>query len=174
MMTLDTLSCFEEVQICGLSHIIYGPNLTLAHASLWSPSEIPAIIAACEKSMPLRHQKIHFVKLPLCLYAALEFGKLFLSHKMKSRIELLSSIDKLDSHWLPHEITTQEPTQDGTEGLREETTRKWIQTMLKVSNEELANIASLQLPTTSLCKNDADLLHQSSRKKSKWLLLWPF
>ena len=99
MITIDTLLFKEEVQIKGISCIMECSNLTLAHTTMWTPSEASNIFTHCEKVIPVRHRKIKLVKLPRPLWFALEFAKHFLSSKMKQRIFLDGNIlPVLDSH----------------------------------------------------------------------------
>lgn len=156
MTTLDALSCYEEVQIRGLSCIILGQDLTLSHASIWTPSESAEIISSCEKCFPLRIRKITFIKLPLGLNALLEFGKLFLSSKMKNRIQLVSDPDSF-SHILPQEIC-----QNAAYSLQD-SAPKWIE-LIEAKKALLESISKLEIDEKTDC---------NKKESSKWNI-WPF
>ena len=93
MITLDTLLFKEEVQIKGLSYIFECSNLTLGHTTMWTPSSASEVFKHCEKSLPIRRKKISVINLPRPLLFVLEFAKLLVSPKMKSRIFLNEKIE---------------------------------------------------------------------------------
>ncbi len=71
-----------DVTVCR-----YFPGMSLAHCSVWTPSEAARLFSVCEKNFAMRHKDISIIGLPFCFWAVLEFLKRFLSPKIKSRLD---------------------------------------------------------------------------------------
>ena len=150
MITLDTLLFKEEVQIKGISCIMECSNLTLAHTTMWSPSEASNIFTHCEKSFPVRHRKISLVQLPRPLWFVLEFAKHFLSSKMKQRIFLNGNIQDFAN--VPKNSFRMD-----------EVTSNWISEL---------ETHQMHLNTLNNITIDLDEQEVKNVKKSKWILFW--
>ena len=150
MITIDTLLFKEEVQIKGISCIMECSNLTLAHTTMWTPSEASNIFTHCEKVIPVRHRKIKLVKLPRPLWFALEFAKHFLSSKMKQRIFLDGNIQDFAN--VPKNSFS-----------FNEITSSWI---LELETHQM------HLKTLNEIKIDLDKQEVEKAKKSNWILFW--
>ena len=155
---LDTLSCYEEVQIRGLSYLIYGQNLSFSHATMWSPRELAELFPFFEKSIPLRHLKITFLKLPLPLWAMLEFAKRLVSSKIRERIEMKNSLESFDSDLLPKDLN-----KDGNYGISD-LSEDWIQVIYQ-KQEELEWISKIEIRP-----KETSTEIQKSRNKRKFLI----
>jgi len=154
---VQTLLHDEENQVRGFSYVFDCTGLTLAHLSIWTPSECSRVLSICEKNLPMRHKDINLVNLPFAMWAVFEFCKTLLSDKIRRRFSVINSIEKLKTKMgtdiLPSEY-------GGTVGL-EQMTRSWAET-LSDHRDILLGLDSMTIEETSLTK-------KSKQKKSS---LW--
>ena len=92
---VQTLLHDEENQVRGFSYVFDCTGLTLAHLSIWTPSECSRVLSICEKNLPMRHKDINLVNLPFAMWAVFEFCKTLLSDKIRRRFSVINSIEKL-------------------------------------------------------------------------------
>lgn len=86
---------FSTPQVKGLTYVFDERDLNWSHVSIWSPSEISKAFNCCERSLPLRHQEIHFVHLPWTMLLVFQFAKSLLSQKLRERLQTHRNFDGL-------------------------------------------------------------------------------
>ncbi|RXG72299.1 Clavesin-1 [Armadillidium vulgare] len=84
---LESLIEDEENQVRGFCYILDEKNVGFSVVTLWTPSEVSKAFHCSEKNIPMRHKEIHFVNLPISLYAVFEVAKTMLSDKIRKRFQ---------------------------------------------------------------------------------------
>jgi len=125
MLTFESMLEDEETQIRGFSHILDESGITLSHLTLWNPSDLSKIFGTCEKSMPMRHKRLDFVRLPTLLNYVYEFAtNTLMSEKLRNRIKLhkdsVSLMEHVDPKILPKEYGGEIPMAKMIEMFKEE------------------------------------------------------
>jgi len=108
MVVFESLLEDEENQVQGFSYILDESEITATHlANLWHPSEMTKLFSTCEKGMPMRHQAMQFMRLPLIVSAVFNFAKTLMSSKLQKRIVVYKSDEDFkklfDASLLPEE-----------------------------------------------------------------------
>jgi len=108
MVCFESLLEDEENQIRGFGYVLDEGGITFSHiVNLWNPSEISKIWGVTEKSMPMRHKRLDFIRLPTILAYVFDFAKSLMSSKLQKRIVLHKDISglqgNLDTKILPKE-----------------------------------------------------------------------
>lgn len=102
----ETLLENEENQVNGVIHIADGSKCGFQFLTLFTPKEATRITKNGEKILPMRHKVIAGINILPALKFAVDFGLSLVSEKMRKRIHLLTSFEKLefvDKNLLPKE-----------------------------------------------------------------------
>ncbi|KAB7502224.1 Clavesin-1 [Armadillidium nasatum] len=92
---LESLIEDEENQVRGFCYILDEKNVGFSVVTLWTPSEVSKAFHCSEKNIPMRHKEIHFVNLPISLYAVFEVAKTMLSDKIRKRFQVHNNVEQL-------------------------------------------------------------------------------
>jgi len=128
ILTFEALLEEEDVQLKGFTYIFDCAGVSLAHLSIWSPSDVRKLFTICEKNLPMRHKDINLVCLPFPIRFAFEFAKNLLSDKIRSRFSVHSSIDSIQVKFGEQSSSLLPLEYGGTVPLQE-MTRAWAATL---------------------------------------------
>ncbi|XKL63812.1 hypothetical protein PGB90_006176 [Kerria lacca] len=100
IITYETLLCDELTQIAGVIHFgdCHGSPSPSVALSLFNPREFFLLFRWGEHSLPMRHSECHFINVPTPVRYIFEFFQKTLTDKMRQRIKLHSSKEKLYEH----------------------------------------------------------------------------
>lgn len=101
----------EETQISGFVVIVNCSNVTLAHYSLISISDVINFVKIIRMSSVGRHKKMIFVNLPSFASVTLEVAKKVMSEKLRKRIAQVKDMTELENEidisLLPSDLNAQ-------------------------------------------------------------------
>ncbi|XP_046397395.1 alpha-tocopherol transfer protein-like [Ischnura elegans] len=128
LVTYETLLEDEDNQVLGFNHVTDLKGVCAAQMTLWSPSELGAIIKLGEQAVPMRHKEIHFLNVPPAFRMVYDFCKTLFSEKMRNRFYLHSSLEELhqsvDPKILPKEYGGTIPMSEMIDMWMKEVSRK--------------------------------------------------
>ncbi|XP_067005123.1 clavesin-2 isoform X2 [Anabrus simplex] len=115
-LVVESLMDDDENQIRGYSYVNDESGLLMGHISLWSLSDIRAMLRCIQNSTPMRHKATHFMNVPHYANKVFEFFIGLLNDKLKNRIMLHSNMEDLkeavDPKILPKEYGGEVPMAD--------------------------------------------------------------
>ncbi|XP_063987303.1 alpha-tocopherol transfer protein-like [Diachasmimorpha longicaudata] len=124
-ITYEALMEDEESQVRGFVHFADGAGVSFPHLTLFTPREAVRIVKNGERTVPMRHKEVHVINAHPSLKFALDFGMSLISEKIKSRINIHTSLDeaiksKMDTSMLPKEYGGTMPMSEMIELWRKE------------------------------------------------------
>jgi len=106
----------EESQIAGYSHINDEEGLSMGLLSLWSLTDIRAMLKCIQNSTPMRLKESYFVNLPAYANKVMEFAMGVLNEKLKKRVIFSKNLEdlktKVNPALLPKEYGGSVPLND--------------------------------------------------------------
>ncbi|XP_072385395.1 clavesin-1 [Diabrotica undecimpunctata] len=107
-ITYETLTDDEENQILGVKHVGNLEKASLNYIPLFTATDFAIMIRWGEQSMPMRHKEINIINFPPYIKFVYEFMLSIASEKLKSRVNIHSSLEqlhkKVSKHCLPAEL----------------------------------------------------------------------
>lgn len=162
ILTFETLLTNEENQVRGFTYVMDEEGVSWSQLTVWTPSEVSKAFSCCERALPMRHQEIHFLKLPWTMTLVFQFAKSLLSEKIRRRFKThcgLESLHKsIDKSVLPAEYGGSTPMSDCI--------HQW-KTELQASRSSLLGLDKMKVDQVELpIPEQLQLLRKKSRHDS--------
>ncbi|XP_071443933.1 retinaldehyde-binding protein 1-like [Hetaerina americana] len=155
LVTYETLLEDEENQVLGFTHVADLKGVSAAQMTLWSPSELGAIIKLGEQAVPMRHKEIHFLHVPSAFRMVYDFCKSLFTEKMRNRFHMHFSLQDLhqtvDPKILPKEYGGSIPMSEMIDLWMKEVSRK-RESLLSLDNMEPHKVMHGYKPRSSTPK----------------------
>ena len=120
-------------------------GVSWSQLTAWTPSEVSKAFNCCERALPMRHQEIHFLKLPWAMTLVFQFAKSLLSEKIRKRFKTHSGLESLhkcmDKCVLPAEYGGTTPIKDCISQWKQE---------LETSRSSLLSLDMMQVNMVSI------------------------
>lgn len=115
-LTYETLLDDEENQILGVTHVANLAGASLNYVPLFTATEFGTMVRWGEQSIPMRHKQVDLLNMPSIVKFVFDFALSIASDKLRSRINVHSSLDQLHStvskRCLPLEFGGEMPAKD--------------------------------------------------------------
>lgn len=161
ILTFETLLNNEENQVRGFTYVMDEEGVSWSQLTVWTPSEVSKAFSCCERALPMRHQEIHFLKLPWAMTLVFQFAKSLLSEKIRKRFKTHSGLESLhkcmDKSVLPAEYGGTTPIKDCISQWKQE---------LETNRSSLLNLDMMQVNMEIPVPEQLQVLRKKSRHDS--------
>lgn len=106
-LVIFTLLEEPETQIAGFVYVIDHKDISMDYIALFSLMDMKNYLKCIQNAIPCRQKQGFFVNLPSFAVALTDFGKSFVSSKLKARAYFYKDFEKLDGH-IDHKILPKE------------------------------------------------------------------
>lgn len=140
-LVILTLLEEQETQIAGFVYIIDHKDISMDYVSIFSLIDLKNYLKCIQNALPCRQKQAIFVNLPGFAVSLTDFGKNFISSKLKERAIFYRDIEKLTDHVdqkiLPKEYGGVIPVKEMMESFR--TTAENYKEKIKQCDEQFIN-----------------------------------